>query len=166
MFDPDQLPLPDLGLCCRKCGYSLAYLQERRCPECGWSFTMDDLVPRGDFPPLFADGKQVRAEPDVVELLRQYQVPYVELTDPVSGVFRPIRSSRDAAGAIAVPRQRYLEAVDLLRRRKLGEPMPQPPPASGHREDWSCRHCGQLNPANFEICWSCGHDAAPEADDS
>lgn len=31
---------------CPKCGYSLAGLQEVRCPECGWASTVDDIVER------------------------------------------------------------------------------------------------------------------------
>ena len=31
-------------LCCPRCGYSLIGLREARCPECGWSTTLDELL--------------------------------------------------------------------------------------------------------------------------
>lgn len=160
MFDANRLPIPDLGLRCTRCGYPLAHLSEHCCPECGWAFTMDDVVPPGDFPPLFADGKPVRGEPRVLDLLRTYQVPYVTLTDPSLGVFGMVRTSRAVGDPLAVPRERYLEVVDLLRRQKLAEPMPPPPEAITRGENWTCPGCGEMNPANFEICWNC--EQAPD----
>ncbi|OBU09450.1 hypothetical protein AYY19_10090 [Photobacterium aquimaris] len=26
--------------------------------------------------------------------------------------------------------------------------------------DWYCRHCGELNQGQFELCWQCQHDSA------
>ncbi|KXI23946.1 putative signal transducing protein [Photobacterium sanguinicancri] len=25
-------------------------------------------------------------------------------------------------------------------------------------EDWQCRHCNEINEAQFEVCWQCGCD--------
>ena len=155
MFDPHALPVPDLGFVCRKCKYPLANLAEHRCPECGRAFTLEEYIPDGPTPLLIAGGEQVRATAGVVELLRTYQIPYVEHTGPFEAMLGSIRLARREHGPpIGVPRDRYLEAIDLIRRQKLGEPMPEPPaPPTG--EDWTCAHCGEINPSNFDVCWNC-----------
>ena len=43
-IDLDQLPIPDWGLTCPRCGYALLGLPSHRCPECGLKFDMRDLV--------------------------------------------------------------------------------------------------------------------------
>lgn len=43
-IDFDQLPIPDWGLTCPRCGYPLRGLPEHRCPECGLAFAMQDIV--------------------------------------------------------------------------------------------------------------------------
>lgn len=154
VFDPNQLPMPDLGLTCRECGYPLAYLPGHRCPECGWSFTLDDLVPPGDFPPLYADGAEVRGTAEVLQLLREYQVPFISHLPPTEAVFGLVRTSR-VGDPIGVPRERYLEVVDLLRRRRLGEQMPPAPVMTSRGAAWVCPGCGEENPANFQLCWNC-----------
>jgi len=161
MFDPEALPVPDLGLSCKRCGYPLAGASAHRCPECGERFTLDEYVPRGDWPALIAGGEEVRGTRRVIEILWAYQIPFMQLTDP-------LRSALSAAwpGAprrperIAVPRDRFFEAVDLMRRDQLGEPMPEPPARVQRSEDWDCAHCGETNPANFEVCWNCGRVVA------
>jgi len=57
-----------------------------------------------------------------------------------------------------VPRDRYLEAIDLIRRQTLGEPMPLPPgppPMMESEAEWTCPHCGEANPGHFGLCWQC-----------
>ena len=27
------------------------------------------------------------------------------------------------------------------------------------REEWRCNHCGEANPATFDVCWQCGKAA-------
>jgi len=29
--------------------------------------------------------------------------------------------------------------------------------------DWGCGKCDESNPANFDICWQCGHSQSPDA---
>ncbi len=42
--DLNCLPIPDWGLYCPKCRYSLRGLPSHRCPECGTEFDMADIV--------------------------------------------------------------------------------------------------------------------------
>lgn len=157
MIDPEAFPVPDLGLCCHGCGYPLAGLNEHRCPECGRTFSIDEHIPPGDFPPLFADGQEVRAEQHILALLRTYHIPWIERTDAFPSLFGGVPMlGRGQAPRIGVPRQRYFEAIDLMRRCQLGEPLPPTPPAPLRSEPWTCPHCEEINPPNFEVCWNCG----------
>lgn len=151
-FDPDQLPIPDLGLHCPGCGYPLVGLSQHVCPECGEAFALPDLLPEGDMPPLFADGKPVYATPAIRELLTAYQIHYVRIEDHFRMGFN---ESHDANTPIGVDRASYFEAIDLIRRQRFGEPMPEPPPPRVEGGDWACAACGEENPSNFEVCWSC-----------
>ena len=157
MFDPDALPVPDLGLRCKQCGYPLAGASGHYCPECGEPFTIDEYVPRGDWPALIADGEEVRGTRTVLKLLWTYQIPFVEMHDPLRSAMNHIWPAVGRhAPRIGVPRECYFEAVDLIRRDKLNEPMPEPPERAARSEDWHCAQCREENPANFEICWQCG----------
>jgi len=159
MFDPHVLPVPDLGLVCRRCGYPLAKLTEHRCPECGRAFTLEEYIPSGGAPMLIAGGEPVRATQPVIDLLRQYQIPYIEHLGPFEAVLGSLRLTRQqAAPPIGVPRDRYLEAIDLIRRRTFDEPMPalpSPPTAVEAEGEWTCAHCSEANPAHFGLCWQC-----------
>lgn len=165
-FDPNALPVPDLGLACPNCGYPLANLPNHRCPECGRPFTLEEFIPKGDFPPLIADGHEVRATDEVVALLRQYQIPYAPLHEPVQDMLGGLSlSGFTRSPRIAVPRDRYLEAIDLIRRHTHGELMPDEPIAADPHNLWTCPACQELNPGNFDLCWNCGADRPTDDDD-
>ena len=153
-FDPDVLPVPDLGLCCLNCGYGLAGLPRHRCPECGRTFTMDEHIPPGDFPVVIFYGQELRNTPDVLVLLRRYQIPYLEIlrqTEAIIGY-----SGALLGGArLGVIRESYFEVIDLLRRQARQEPLP-PSPCTQEQAAWLCPGCGEENPGNFEVCWNCG----------
>jgi hypothetical protein len=153
-FDPEALPVPDLGLRCLSCGYNLAGLPEHRCPECGRTFAMEDHIPKGDFPVVIFNGKEVVSTPAIVELLARMQIPYMEVLRPGENMlgFGGATHSRCRVG---VPRSSYFEVIDLLRRQALGEPLPEPEEEAAG-PDWKCSGCGEENPGNFEVCWSCG----------
>ncbi|MEO0588222.1 MAG: hypothetical protein AAF078_11335 [Planctomycetota bacterium] len=156
-------PLPDLGLRCLKCAYPLAGVTRCVCPECGWAFELDDLVPDGAFPQLIADGEMVRASAELEELMAAYQVPLVRMSDPVNdvfgGMFSPWAGQAEPGPGVAVPRDRWLEAVDLIRRWRLNEELSPPPPAFDEdAPEWCCAACGEMNPGHFEVCWNCTAD--------
>ncbi len=156
MFDPDALPVPDLGFACPDCGYPLAGLTEHRCPECGRPFELEQFIPAGEFPPLIAGGRFVTATDDVLMLMRTYQIPVVELRSAVRTVFGGLMPGGHEGVRIAVPRSRYLEAIDLIRRMEQYEPLPPPPDAAaGADSPWVCDFCGEENPPTFGLCWNC-----------
>jgi hypothetical protein len=154
-FDPDALPIPDLGLRCPGCGYNLAGLPEHRCPECGRALDFDDHIPKGDFPPVIFQGKEVRITPEVSEILNRARIPFMEKIGPVESLYG-IGGPTNTRARLAVPRGRYLEVIHLLRQYEVhGELPPEPgPPAP----DWTCPACGETNPGAFETCWSCSQE--------
>jgi len=153
-FDPEALPVPDLGLRCLKCGYYLAELSERRCPECGRPFTMDEHIPRGDFPVVIYGGHEVALTPEIMALMRAAQIPYMEMMRPGDTIygFGGLTHSRCRLG---VPRAVYFHAIELLRRRDAGLLRIDESPAD-ERPEWTCGGCGEENPGNFDVCWQCG----------
>lgn len=44
---------------CGQCGYSLIGLETCRCPECGWTFTLDELVDAQDYAALRGGATQI-----------------------------------------------------------------------------------------------------------
>jgi len=159
MFDPNALPIPDLGLRCRRCSYPLVGLSEHRCSECGDVFSMEDYLPDGAFPPLYAEGGPVRISHDLRDLFEAYHLPFIEIHDPVTSLNIAIGSLVSDKGLpIAVPRERYFEAIDLYRRMRHGEPLPELPLLPEHNEPWQCPQCSEENPPAFDLCWQCGAD--------
>lgn len=157
-LDPHALPVPDLGLRCRTCGYLLAGLPQHRCPECGIEFNLDDHIPPGDFPTVIFDGSPVLLTPEIMKLLHTYQIVYMQRKGPMEAIYT---GNLSLAGRVelAVSRESYFEVIDLLRRRRLGLLLPPPPIDRADAPAWICRACGESCPGNFEVCWQCGADA-------
>lgn len=44
LVDIEQLPIPDWGLTCPRCGYALRGLTRHRCPECGSALFMREII--------------------------------------------------------------------------------------------------------------------------
>jgi hypothetical protein len=162
LFDPEALPVPDLGLRCLNCGYGLAGLPRHQCPECGRTFTLDEHIPPGDFPIVIFDGKELLNTADVLELLRRYQIPYLEILRETQATIG-YSSALLGAARIGVIRECYFDVIDLLRRKARNEPFPPPPAQSDDTADWACPACGEENPGNFEVCWNCGTPSAGQA---
>lgn len=159
-FDPDALPVPDLGLRCLRCGYNLAGLPERRCPECGRQFNLEEFIPKGDFPIVIYDGREAKATAEVLDLMKRAAIPVMQAMWPAEGdrigLGLPPKPEK-----LGVPRDCYFHAIDLIRQfRQTGErpPMPAPPPP-----DWTCPSCAESNPGTFDFCWNCSADAPSKA---
>ncbi|MFW5681793.1 MAG: DUF7577 domain-containing protein [Phycisphaeraceae bacterium] len=165
-YDPRSLPLPDLGLRCLDCGYALAHITAWQCPECGREVELEEHIPDGAFPPLIADGEEVRSSGELRQLMEAYRIPIVELRSPmhfVLGPLPPMLTRHDIGPPVAVPRELYFEAVDLIRRWRLDEELPPPPEPLTLTGPWRCEACGEENPETFEICWNCGEQATAAA---
>jgi len=154
-FDPESLPVPDLGLCCFNCHYQLTGLMVHRCPECGRAFSMDEHIPTGDWPTVMVEGEPVYASESVLEILRAAQIPNLQVKHDSMSIYG---LSRELSGParLSVARELYWDAVHLLTRHARGEPLDLPPP--GDEADWACKACGESNPGNFEVCWQCNGD--------
>jgi len=157
-FDPDALPIPALGLTCRRCGYLLDCLPQHRCPECGWQFEMDDLVPPGDFALVAIDGTPVLMTAEVVKILDAARILHIRCDGPLEA-FYGLPSPINGRQWFRVPRGEYLYLLHLLRNRD----QPIKPPITG--PDWECSGCHEANPGTFGVCWSCGGDR-PSPDDN
>jgi len=151
-FDPESLPVPDLGLQCLACQYRLTGLMVHRCPECGRPFTLDEHIPPGDWPILSVEGAAARATPEVLAIMRAAQIPIMPMTDMASALYG-LSGDFSSVPRLAVARTAYWDAIHLILRHHQGESIDLPPPADD--VDWTCAGCGEANPANFEVCWQC-----------
>lgn len=157
-FDPESLPVPDLGLQCLGCQYRLAGLMQHRCPECGRLFTLDEHIPPGDWPPMIVDREEIRATGEIAALLRAAQIPMMVVRESAAIAYG-LTDTMTNSPRLAVPRANYWEANELIRRHRRGEAVDLP--AVVDEADWTCPKCGETNPANFEVCWQC-NDNRPE----
>jgi len=159
-FDPAALPMPDLGAICRECGYLLVGLSEHRCPECGWRFTLDDLIPEGDPAMVRIRGCPVPLTPRVREVLG------------IAELFAPAAIATPYSHGHKTPIELYLHAdrgeyfhvvhelirsgvMELINERHVPTPQPQQTAPQPSGPDWTCTGCGEANPAQFEVCWNC-----------
>ena len=60
---------------------------------------------------------------------------------------------------VRVASEFYFEVLWLL--REATEQMKEAQ-AAGGAHDWHCRKCGEENPGNFDVCWSCETQRAPD----
>jgi len=155
-FDPDALPVPDLGLRCMACEYPLAGLSEHRCPECGRPFALDEFLPPGDFPLVVFAGKPVRVDDEIAAFMRGVGIPILQRRTSLDAM-RGMDARPNHAGELCVPRESYYEVIDLLRRRASGERISMAD-SPRERPEWTCRSCEEPNPGQFEICWNCGEE--------
>jgi hypothetical protein len=164
-FDPNQLPMPDLGALCRQCGYPLIGLPTHRCPECGWQFTLDDLRPEGEVPPVWIDGQGVPMTKAIQQILELHEVPFDRnVMDALYG----INLGPASPVWLHVDRRLYWDTIHALLSavgRDSGAPA-LPPAARSKRggPPWRCTACGERNPGNFEICWQCQGEVPPPAE--
>ncbi len=153
-FDPDQLPMPDLGAMCRRCGYPLVSVTAHRCPECGWTFALDDLIPPGGWPVVLIDGRAMPITPRVRRILLDAQIPFQD-----TGILDTLYGGRTRGfgpNALRVPRGAYLDAAyELIHAKQDASGLEPERPTPSKGSAWTCPACGEENPSNFEICWRC-----------
>ena len=157
-FDPEALPVPDLGLRCLECQYQLTGLMSHRCPECGRPFTMDEHIPAGDWPIVRVEGKVVLVTDAVMDIMWAAQIPNLPVTQNAMSLYG---LSKELAGPpqLSVARASYWDTVHLLTRHARGEALDLQPPVDA--ADWTCTTCNESNPGNFEVCWQC-NDNRPD----
>lgn len=157
-FDPNTLPVPNLGLLCKNCGYLLNGLMSFRCPECGRPFTlMEYLVPLGDFPILIHRGREVVATPEIERAFNQAKIPHMPARLVCGNALAmPTQDCR-----LAVARENYREALLLLESLYTGalQLNDEAQAPSG----WKCADCGKKNPGTFEVCWNCEKEKTENA---
>ncbi|MBX3395538.1 MAG: hypothetical protein KF841_09230 [Phycisphaerae bacterium] len=151
-FDPAALPIPDLGLNCIGCGYSLKGLPSHRCPECGREIDLEQHIPRGDFPAVILDGREVPLSARTNEIMRRAGILFMAAQNPAESIFGMSRT-QSINGKLAVERNRYFDAIRWLKHFAATGEMPPEPDTSG--SDWKCTACGEENPPTFEVCWNC-----------
>ena len=144
-FTGDELPLPDFGLMCPRCGEPLAGAIERACPHCACPFDPKALRPQKEWFRL--DDRLCGHMPlqSVMTLLAREYVPHLTREQPAHGML-------PHAEDLLVAGEFYFDVLWLLRRqsdRMGGRSGPV------RRGSWSCRECAEQNPDTFEVCWNC-----------
>jgi predicted amidophosphoribosyltransferase len=155
-FTGHELPLPDFGLNCAHCGGALAGATTNTCPKCGAAFDPEALRPAHEW---FLIGNDLCGElplPGVQSLLANEGVPYT-ISDERG--LREIYGGRNVFTLpLRSPREFFFEVLWLLReaRDELARSR-----AQAKTERWTCPHCGEKNPGNFEVCWNCERAKGP-----
>jgi len=145
-----ELPLPDFGLLCRRCGSSLAGAGSRRCGTCAEPFDPLTWLPDTTWFTVdrqFADPVPV---PWFEAALASEQVPFTYLPG------RMLRELLGGAGGqlgrpLSVPTEFYFEVRWLLQQaaRRMER-------ARGQTGEWTCESCSEQVPEHFDVCWNCG----------
>ncbi len=91
-----------------------------------------------------------RVEPAVQALLALEGVPFFPLTERTLGQI--YGSETFVLAGLRVPSEFYYEILWLLRRTQDEVKVAR---AARDRDLWPCGHCGEDNPAHFEVCWNC-----------
>ena len=143
-FTGHELPLPDFGLTCAKCGAPLSGAVSRACPRCGAAFDPEALRPSGEW---FPADTSLRGDRVTQLLLDEAYIPYVarEEQNAFTG---------QLGLSLFVSSEFYFEFLWLTGQGagqlgSTGNSLPNCP--------WSCPSCAERNPPNFEVCWNCRH---------
>ena len=152
-----ERPLPDFGLRCRACAQPLAGAPDDACPACDAPFDLDDFRPRRDWVTVFSHFDAVRGAMARL-VLQENLVPHLTGDDEIRKIFGAVGIAR-LGPRIDVPRSFFFEAKHLL-TREVARIEAAHADLAPHT-DRPCPHCGETNPANFEVCWSCNTNLAP-----
>ncbi|UCD29701.1 MAG: hypothetical protein JSV03_04250 [Planctomycetota bacterium] len=153
IFTGEEKPLPDFGLSCAECGYSLTDAMDDQCPGCGALFDLNALVPKRDWvdirkfiPPSL--GYMIRT------ILYDAQIPYLMDNTRLRQIygFDGLLFSRNR---LQVPRSFFWDTLYAINQaeRSLN---------SKSDEDWLCPYCNEAVPGDFDICWNCNTPRSEE----
>jgi hypothetical protein len=150
-FTGRELPLADFGLQCADCASDLAGSPAHTCQNCGEPFDVAGLVPRREWFPIdqeIASGlPALRVE---ATLLRHY-IPH--LTTREATWASVVAGEAYARYGVAIARDFFFDTLwALTQEAKVFRDQVE---QSQSGEEWTCRACGESNPANFAVCWSC-----------
>lgn len=149
-YTGEELPLPDFGLSCAACGEPLAGATSRACPQCAEPFDLQVLRPRRDWFVLDQVMCGPVPVPGVQAVLAAELVPHFPVEERTVGEIYCGHSM--LYNGLRVAGEFYFEVLWLLTRAR--REMEQVRAAGGTR-NWTCPHCGEENPGNFELCWNC-----------
>ena len=149
-FTGEELPFPDFGLQCANCGRPLVGTRKHACPSCDTPFDLQAIRPWRKW--FVIDGEMCGRVPlPIIEVkLGMELVPYMQQKDKV---LREIYMGPRMLGSrLVVPNEFFFEVLWLIRRAELEI---EDGRARAETERWACAQCGEENPGNFELCWSC-----------
>jgi len=149
-FSGRELPVPDFGLSCLRCGADLVGAKRQACPACGEPFDLAARQPRDAW--FLVDESVARDVPlpALESLLASEYVPYFRERGKL---LREIYMGPSVLAArLRVPREFYFDVLYLVRRASLEM---QRVRHARHAPGWRCRRCGESVPAHFEVCWNC-----------
>ncbi len=149
-FSGEELPVPDFGLECRRCGGPLAGATGPTCPQCGAPFDLPARRPTRPWLAVTASMCDPLPVPIVESVLAADGVPF--LPQEARSIFDIILGTRLTDMMLFVPREFYFDACWLIRRAKREAAERR---AAGEEEEWECPACGEPNPAHFAVCWNC-----------
>lgn len=154
-FTGHESPLPDFGLRCPSCQQPLAGARDFACPHCAAAFNPEAWRPAKTWFILDADLCGTLPIAGVQAMLAAESVPYFPMMEmTLSEIYggQSIMVTR-----LRVPSEFYFEVRWLLERARQEM---QAVRAAGEQAQWRCPHCGQGNPAHFDVCWNCEHAKA------
>ncbi len=156
LFTGNELPVPDFGLACEGCRQPLAGARDFKCPHCDRPFDLTALRPPEEW--FILDSRLCGDLPvaGVQPLLAAEAVPYVQVDEKTATEIYfgpPVLTNR-----LRVPTEFYFDIIWLLRRSRQEVEAAR---AGGGNDHWLCRKCGEENPANFDVCWSCQKVKSP-----
>jgi len=149
-FTGAERPLPDFGLRCQHCGAPLAGAEGAVCAVCGAQFDLAALRPRGDWFVLDSGLARELPIPGLQALLANELVPHFQVNE--QGLQEIYGGQSMTVTRLRVPTEFYFDVLWLIARARRSVQAIR----SGHvGPPWACSVCGEENPGNFDMCWSC-----------
>lgn len=149
-FGGDELPVPDFGFHCSRCGGPLSGAAEAKCPHCGQPFDLQARRPRRAWFAVTATTCDPLPVPIVESALAAENVPF--LPQEARSLFDIILGTRLTEMMLFVPRDFYFDACWLIQHAKAAAAASR---EAGDEGEWTCPACGEPNPAHFGVCWNC-----------